>query len=218
MSVLVGGLVGAGREAEELEEVRAWAAGRAALHERIASRFARAEPRRRVLAYLQGLLSGVTRKNGWQLAEQAGEATPDGMQRLLAHARWDPEQVRDDLRSYVIDHLGDAAAILVVDETGFVKKGTTSVGVQRQYTGTSGKIDNCQLGVFLAFVAPGGHAFIDRALYLPPPRPAGGCWSAARSTTASWPSTPALARPAPRWPRWCEWLDQVPSGGGLPDR
>jgi SRSO17 transposase len=159
--------VTAEREAEEIEEVQAWAAGLAVLHERIAPRFARTEPRRRVLAYLQGLLSGVTRKNGWQLAEQAREATPDGMQRLLSTASWDPDQVRDDLRGYVVEKLGDPAAVLVVDETGFVKKGRTSVGVQRQYTGTSGKIDNCQLGVFLAYAAPAGHAFIDRALYLP---------------------------------------------------
>ena len=89
------------------------------------------------------------------------------MQRLLATARWDPDQLRDDLRALVVDHLGDPAAVLVVDETGFLKKGTTSVGVQRQYTGTSGKIDNCQLGVFLAYAAPAGQAFIDRALYLP---------------------------------------------------
>ena len=160
-------MAGGEREADEVEEVRAWAAGLAALHERIASRFARTEPRRWALAYLQGLLSGVARKNGWQLAEQAGEATPDGMQRLLATARWDPEEVRDDLRAYVVERLGDPGAVLVVDETGFIKKGTTSVGVQRQYTGTSGKIDNCQLGVFLAYAAPAGHAFIDRALYLP---------------------------------------------------
>jgi SRSO17 transposase len=151
----------------EIEEVQAWAVGLDGLHARIAGRFARAEPRRRVLAYLRGLLGAVTRKNGWQLAEHAGEATPDGMQRLLATARWDPDQLRDDLRAFVIERLGDPGAVLVVDETGFIKKGTTSVGVQRQYTGTSGKVDNCQLGVFLAYAAPAGHAFIDRALYLP---------------------------------------------------
>jgi len=197
-SLLVGGLVTAEREAEELEEVQAWAAGLAALHQRIASRFARAEPRRRVLAYLQGLLSGVTRKNGWQLAEQAGEATPDGMQRLLARARWDPEQVRDDLRAYVIEHLGDPGAILVVDETGFVKKGTTSVGVQRQYTGTSGKIDNCQVGVFLAYASLRGHAFIDRALYLPQ------SWTddPARCQAAGVPAE-AGSRPSRNSPRCC---------------
>jgi SRSO17 transposase len=151
----------------EIEEVQAWAAGLGAVHARIAPRFARAEPRRRVLAYLRGLLGAVTRKNGWQLAEHAGEDTPDGMQRLLATADWDPDLVRDDLRGYVVEHLGDPGGVLVVDETGFLKKGTTSVGVQRQYSGTAGKVDNCQLGVFLAYASRRGRAFIDRELYLP---------------------------------------------------
>jgi SRSO17 transposase len=156
-------------EADEaaLEEVQGWAAGLGVLHARIAGRFARAEPRRRVLAYLRGLLGNVGRKNGWQLAEHAGEATPDGMQRLLATATWDPDLVRDDLRAYVVEHLGDPGGVLVVDETGFLKKGSTSVGVQRQYSGTAGKVDNCQLGVFLAYASGTGRAFIDRELYLP---------------------------------------------------
>src|SRR6266545_842595 len=154
-------------EAADIQEVQAWAAGLDALHARIAGRFVRAEPRRRALAYLRGLLGSVTRKNGWQLAEHAGERTPDGMQRLLATADWDPDRVRDDLRAYVVEHLGDAGAVLVVDETGFLKKGTTSVGVQRQYSGTAGKVDNCQLGVFLAYASPRGRAMIDRELYLP---------------------------------------------------
>jgi len=153
--------------AAEIEEVRGWAAGLEAVHARIAGRFVRAEPRRRVLAYLRGLVSNVGRKNGWQLAEHAGEVTPDGMQRLLATADWDPDLVRDDLRGYVVEQLGDAGAVLVVDETGFLKKGTTSVGVQRQYSGTAGKVDNCQLGVFLAYASSRGRAFIDRELYLP---------------------------------------------------
>jgi SRSO17 transposase len=153
--------------AVEIEEVQAWAAGLEALHARIGGRFTRAEPRRRVLAYLRGLVGNVGRKNGWQLAEHAGERTPDGMQRLLATAGWDPELVRDDLRGYVVEHLGDPGAVLVVDETGFLKKGTTSVGVQRQYSGTAGKVDNCQLGVFLAYASAKGRAFIDRELYLP---------------------------------------------------
>ena len=151
----------------DIEEVRAWAAGLEALHARISPRFARAEPRRRALAYLRGLLGNVVRKNGWQLAEHAGERTPDGMQRLLATADWDPDLVRDDLRAYVVEHLGNPGAVLVVDETGFCKKGTTSVGVQRQYSGTAGKVDNCQLGVFLAYASAKGRAFIDRELYLP---------------------------------------------------
>jgi SRSO17 transposase len=154
-------------EAAAIEEVQGWAAGLAALHARVAGRFARAEPRRRVLAYLRGLLGNVGRKNGWQLAEHAGEATPDGMQRLLATADWDPDLVRDDLRAYVVEQLGDPQAVLVVDETGFPKKGTTSAGVQRQYSGTAGKVDNCQLGVFLAYASGKGRAFIDRELYLP---------------------------------------------------
>ena len=156
-------------EADEaaIEEIQGWAAGLGALHAWIAGRFVRAEPRRRVLAYLRGLLGNIGRKNGWQLAEHAGERTPDGMQRLLATADWDPDLVRDDLRGYVVEHLGDPGGVLVVDETGFLKKGTTSVGVQRQYSGTAGKVDNCQLGVFLAYASVKGRAFIDRELYLP---------------------------------------------------
>jgi SRSO17 transposase len=116
---------------------------------------------------VRGLLCPVERKNGWQLAEQAGDATPDGMQHLLARADWDADQVRDDLRAYVIEHLGDARAVLVVDETGFLKKGTKSVGVQRQYSGTAGRIENCQIGVFLAYASAKGRTFLDRELYLP---------------------------------------------------
>jgi SRSO17 transposase len=153
--------------AAEIEEVQGWAAGLEGLHARIGGRFTRAEPRRRALAYLRGLLGNVGRKNGWQLAEHAGEATPDGMQRLMSTADWDPDLVRDDLRGSVVEQLGDPAGVLVVDETGFLKKGTTSVGVQRQYSGTAGKVDNCQLGVFLADASARGRAFIDRELYLP---------------------------------------------------
>jgi hypothetical protein len=110
-----------------------------------------------------GLLPGI-QQVGWQLAEHAGEATPDGRQRLLATADWNPDLVRDDLCAYVLEHLGDPGAVLVVDETGFLKKGTTSVGVQRQYSGTAGKVDNCQVGVFLAYASAKGRAFIDREL------------------------------------------------------
>ena len=155
------------RPAAEVGAVATWAEGLAAVHARVASRFARAEPRRRALAYLRGLLSPVERKNGWQLAEQAGEATPDGMQHLLARADWDADQVRDALRAYVVEHLGAEQAVLVVDETGFLKKGTKSVGVQRQYSGTAGRIENCQIGVFLAYASPRGRTFLDRELYLP---------------------------------------------------
>jgi SRSO17 transposase len=149
--------------------VQGWAEELDALHARVAGRFGRAEPRRRVRAYVAGLLSPVERKNGWQLAEQAGEPTPTGMQRLLAGAKWDADAVRDDLRAYVVAHLGDPAAVLIVDETGFLKKGTKSVGVQRQYSGAAGRIDNCQIGVFLAYAAPRGRTLLDRELYLPKP-------------------------------------------------
>src|SRR6476659_6384051 len=121
------------------EEAATWAAVRERLGARIAPRFGRAEPRRRVLAYLRGLLAPIERKNGWQLAEAAGDATPDGMQDFLSRMRWDADQVRDDLRAYVVEHLGDPGAVLVLDETGFVKKGAHSVGVQRQYSGTAGR-------------------------------------------------------------------------------
>ncbi len=137
------------------------------MHARIAPRFARPEVRDRAGRYLAGLLGPVERRNGWRLAEQIGERTPDGVQRLLRTARWDAEAVRDDLRAYVVEHLGDGDAVLVIDETGFLKKGTKSVGVARQYSGTAGRIENCQIGVFLAYAAPQGRAFLDRALYLP---------------------------------------------------
>ena len=119
------------------------------LHARIAPRFARPEPRRRALLYLQGLLSGTQRKNGWQLAEHAREATPYGMQRLLSRAVWDVDGVRDDVRTYVLEHLGDQEAILVIDETGFPKRGRHSAGVGLQYCGITGQVENCQVGVFL---------------------------------------------------------------------
>ena len=151
-----------------LEEALDWEAGLQELHGRIAHRFSRSESRQRVLAYLQGLLGSVERKNGWQLAEYAGDATPDGVQRLLAVYQWDADEVRDDLRGYVVEHLGDAGGVLVVDETGFLKKGRRSVGVKRQYSGTAGKVENCQIGVFLAYGSRHGAAFLDRELYLPP--------------------------------------------------
>jgi SRSO17 transposase len=113
------------------------------------------------------LIGRVERKNGWQLAEELGERTPDGVQRLLNAARWDADAVRDDLRGYVVEHLGSADGVLVVDETGFLKKGTKSAGVARQYSGTAGRIENAQVGVFLAYVRAQGRAFLDRALYLP---------------------------------------------------
>ena len=114
-----------------------------------------------------GMVSGLDRKNCWTIAEHRGDATPDGLQHLLARAKWDADAVRDDLRDYVVEALGYPEAILVLDETGDVKKGAATVGVQRQYTGTAGRIENSQVAVFLTYAAPRGHALIDRALYLP---------------------------------------------------
>jgi SRSO17 transposase len=149
------------------EEVGTWTAGWDEIQERIGPRFARSEQRQRMRRYVDGLLSPVERKNGWQLAEQAGETRPYGMQRLLAGAKWDADTVRDDLRGYVVEHLGDPRAVLVVDETGYLKQGTKSVGVKRQYSGTAGRIENCQIGVFVTYAAPQGHVLLDRELYLP---------------------------------------------------
>lgn len=119
------------------------------------------------MAYVGGLLAPLERKNSWTLAERAGEAVPDGMQRLLMSADWDADLVRDDVRGYVVEHLGDAAGVLVVDETGFLKKGTKSAGVARQYSGTAGRIENCQIGVFLGYATGAARTFLDRELYLP---------------------------------------------------
>ena len=152
---------------DEVGEVVRWAEGIERVHECIAGRFRRPEPRRRSLAYLKGLLSPVERKNGWQLAEQAGDATPYGVQHLLSTYIWDADLVRDDLRDYVVEHLAAADGVLVVDETGFLKKGTKSVGVQRQYSGTAGRIENCQIGVFLTYATRDGRVLLDRELYLP---------------------------------------------------
>lgn len=148
-------------------DVQGWADGLDGIVERIAPRFGRAEPRRRARAYLHGLLAPVQRKNGWQLAETAGDATPDGVQEFLSRVHWDADAVCDDLQAYVMQHLGDPDAVLVLDETGFLKKGTKSAGVARQYSGTAGRIENCQIGVFLGYAGSRGAALIDRALYLP---------------------------------------------------
>lgn len=147
--------------------LRSWTEELDAVGERIAPHFSRSEVRRRARDYLRGLLSGIERKNSWQLAEVAGDATPYGLQHLLGRANWDADELRDDLRGYVIEHLGDDEGVLIVDETGFIKKGDKSVGVKRQYTGTAGKTENCQVGVFLAYASRRGQAFIDRKLYLP---------------------------------------------------
>jgi len=137
------------------------------LHGRIAGRFGRAEPRARVRDYVSGLVAGLERKNGWTLAEWAGEVSPDGMQRLLRWADWDVDGVRDDVRAYVVEQLGEPDGVLIADDTGFLKKGTRSAGVQRQHSGTAGRTENCQVGVFLAYASRFGHAMIDRELYVP---------------------------------------------------
>ncbi len=149
------------------EQALGWADGLEELAARLAPRFCRSEPRQRILAYLRGLLAPLRRKNGWQLAEAAGDPTPDGVQEFLSRVHWDADALRDDLRDYVVEHLGHPQAVLVLDETGFLKKGSKSVGVQRQYSGTAGRIENCQIGVFLAYASARGHALIDRALYVP---------------------------------------------------
>jgi SRSO17 transposase len=148
-------------------DLAAWVAGLNDLFALVAGRFPRVEPRLRARAYVRGLLAPLAVKNGWTLAEAAGNATPDGMQRLLNRAAWDADGVRDDVRGYVVRYLGDAGGVLVVDETGFIKKGTRSAGVQRQYSGTAGRVENCQLGVFCAYATGKGRALIDRELYLP---------------------------------------------------
>jgi SRSO17 transposase len=144
-----------------------WQAGLDELLGRVAGRFARVEPRRHARALVLGLLSDLPRKNCWTIAEHAGDASPDGVQHLLARAVWDADAVRDDVRALLVEHLGDPDAVLVVDETGDLKKGSHTVGVQRQYTGTAGKVDNAQVAVYLAYAADAGHGVIDRELYLP---------------------------------------------------
>ena len=155
------------QEERELSIISQSAQALAELVVRIGSHFRRAEVRKRVGRYLQGLLAEVSRKNGWQMAEELGEANAHGVQRLLEEADWDEEAVRDELRTYVIEQLGEPGGILVVDETGFVKKGKKSAGVARQYSGTAGRRENSQVGVFLSYASSKGAAFIDRALYLP---------------------------------------------------
>jgi SRSO17 transposase len=146
-----------------------WRAGLEALLGRVAARFGRVEPRWRARAFVYGLPADPPRKNCWTMAEHAGEPSPDGLQPLLGRAVWDEDGVRDDLRGYVVEHLGDPGAVLVVDETGDLKQGshTATVGVQRPYTGTAGRVENAQVVVLLVDASPAGHAVIDRELDLP---------------------------------------------------
>jgi SRSO17 transposase len=173
----------------DVNEAEGWARGLDEPAQRLAPRFARVEARRRASAYLRGLLAPVGRKNGWQLAEAAGDRTPDGMRDSLSRMRWDADAVRDDLRAYVVEQLGDPGAVLVLDETGFVKKGEKSAGVQRQYSGTAGRVENCQIGVFLGYASRHGRALIDRALYLPE----GWAGDAGRRAEAGVPAEVAFA-------------------------
>jgi SRSO17 transposase len=172
-----------------------WQAGLEELLGRVAGRFGRVEPRRRARAFVYGLLADLPRKNCWTIAEHAGDPSPDGMQHLLARAVWDHDGVRDDLRDYLVEHLGDPEAVLVIDETGDLKKGSQSVGVQRQYTGTAGRIENAQVAVYLVYASDAGHAMIDRELYVPrgwiedPDR----CRAAGIPAQVSFATKPALA-------------------------
>jgi SRSO17 transposase len=151
----------------ELEELDKWAEDFEAFHARFADLFCRQEPREQSRKYLRALLAPVERKNGWQLAEAGGERRPDAMQRLLYLAQWEADAARDRLQQFVVEVFGDEAGIGVVDETGFIKKGDKSVGVQRQYSGTAGKRENCQIGTFLSYASRHGHVLLDRRLYLP---------------------------------------------------
>ena len=149
------------------DELDRWSADFESFQARFAPFFARSEPREAARRYLRGLLVPVQRKNCWQMAEAVGHQDPQPLQRLLYSVHWDEDGVRDELQRFVIERFGDKGGIGVVDETGFLKKGTKSVGVKRQYTGTAGKVENSQVGVFLTYFAPGGRTFLDRRLYLP---------------------------------------------------
>jgi SRSO17 transposase len=152
---------------QNLATVQGGTAYLADIERRLAPYFVRAEPRQRALAYLRGLLSSAARKNSWQLAEVSGEATPYGFQHLLGRADWEADALRDELRRYIVQQLGNPDGVLVLDETGFLKKGRHSAGVARQYSGTAGRIENCQIGVFLGYAGRLGHALLDRELYVP---------------------------------------------------
>jgi SRSO17 transposase len=147
--------------------VERWAAEVDKAGARIARHFPRVEVKRRATAFVKTLLSDVERKNGWQTAERLGEDGPSAVQHLLGRSRWDPDALRNELVGYVGETLGDPDGVLVVDETGFIKKGRHSVGVARQYSGAAGRIENCQIGVFLGYASSKGHALVDRELYLP---------------------------------------------------
>jgi SRSO17 transposase len=163
---------------------------------RVAGRFGRVDLRRRARAFVRSLLADLPRKNCWTIAEHAGDPNPDGMQHLLARAVWDHDKVRDDLRDYLVEHLGDPQATLVIDETGDLKKGPHTIEVQRQYTGTAGRVENAQVAVYLVYATDAGHGVVDRELYLP------RSWTddPDRLRAAGVPDHVGL-RPSPSWPR-----------------
>ena len=197
-----------------LAQVEGWATEFDRLLERVSSGFARPEVRRRAAAFVRGLLSAVERKNGWQLAEQAGEPTPDGMQRLLTSARWDADAVRDDLRAYVVEHLGEPAGCWWWMRPGSSRRAASRSGVQRQYCGTAGRIENCQIGVFLAYASRRGRALVDRELYLPKEWAA----DAARRAEADVPEQVAFADQAAAGPAMLARAVDGGRAGGVGDR
>jgi len=174
----------------------AWEQELAALKVRVGSVMPRRELRDTAAAFLDGVLSGIERKTGWLMAEQAGDARPFRMQALLGRSRWDAERLRDEVRAYVAGALGDRDGVLIVDETGFLKKGVHSAGVARQYSGTAGRIENCQIGVFLAYASRYGQALVDRRLYLPESwtKDPARCAKAEIPETAAFATKPAIAR------------------------
>lgn len=171
-----------------VEDFDRWADSFEAFHARFGALFARRETRDQAAKYLRGLLAPLERKNGWQVAEAVGDATPDRTQRLLYRADWDADLARDLLQDFVIETFGEPEGIGVVDETGILKKGTGSVGVQRQYSGTAGKVENCQMATVLTYTTLTGHVFLDRRLYLPE----GWCADAERRKKAKVPETVAF--------------------------
>jgi SRSO17 transposase len=180
----------------DLVDVHAWRVYWDEIERRLGTVFARAETRTRAMAYLAGLLSPAERKNSWQLAELTGDQNPYGFQHLLGRADWNPEALRDRLRAYVTAYLHAPDAVGVIDETGFLKKGTHSAGVARQYSGTAGRIENCQIGVFLAYASRHGHTLLDRDLYLPAAwtEDRERCRRAGIPATRAFATKPALAR------------------------
>jgi SRSO17 transposase len=183
-------------ETESDVEAGLWDAELESLLLRVGERFGRVEPRRRMRDYVRGPLRPVGRKNSWQLAEHAGNATPYGLQRLLSWCQWEPDEIRDDLQDYLAERLGQPDGVLIVDDTGFLKKGTVSAGVQRQYSGTAGRTENCQIGVFAAYASAKGRALVDRELYLPKSwtEDPGRCRAARIPEGKSFATKPELAR------------------------